>query len=233
MDANYNFGCPRIGNSNWASFYNSLVGDASVDDPGLLADLKAQSAAIRRSSIVGVPRWSATLRSSVAAALEHEAEGAAGPASANISSLRAFLQLTEEGGPVDVAQLETAEDALARLSYAMINRNAANIRRSPARMPAPVNFRLVHHDDIVPHLPPEDVGFNHEIEGADNRVWLQLLLHTATAYPSTEVWLSENQTAWTECSIETGEDHSCSWSVPILDYSIADHLDYFGVELNC
>eukprot|EP00048_Salpingoeca_helianthica_P015336 m.226243 g.226243 ORF g.226243 m.226243 type:complete len:317 (-) comp16901_c0_seq1:40-990(-) len=77
-----------------------------------------------------------------------------------------------------------------------------------------VNFtrRVVHQNDIVPHLPPYEIGFRHV---------------------TTEVWSqgegTTNKLKFTVCSATDGEDPNCSDSVPPKDYSVNDHLIYMGV----
>jgi len=67
-------------------------------------------------------------------------------------------------------------------------------------------MRMVHQDDIVPHLPPEIFGFQHETQ---------------------EVW--ENQGVYNVCDPNNGEDPNCSDSVSVLDFSISDHTSYMEV----
>ena len=73
-----------------------------------------------------------------------------------------------------------------------------------------ISWRMVHQDDIVPHLPPSDVGYHHV---------------------ATEVW-SKNHTAsgaleYIVCD-GSGEDPKCSDSVPAADYSADEHNTYMG-----
>lgn len=68
--------------------------------------------------------------------------------------------------------------------------------------------RVTHHEDIVPHLPPEDFGFYHV---------------------ATEVYYTSD-THYTVCD-NSGEDSECSdgnW----FDTSVSDHLDYLGITLS-
>ncbi|CCD67058.1 Fungal lipase-type domain-containing protein [Caenorhabditis elegans] len=73
----------------------------------------------------------------------------------------------------------------------------------------PYSFRIVHHKDIVPHIPPQ--------EGADK------LFHHRT-----EVWYNNNMTT-------TDPYHICAEADGLycsnrqLDTDIPDHLTYFGV----
>jgi len=67
--------------------------------------------------------------------------------------------------------------------------------------------RNTHADDIVVHLPPNAFGFQHE---------------------TTEVWNTGSN--FKVCSSSNGEDPNCADSVPFYDFSISDHLSYFGVS---
>ena len=71
-------------------------------------------------------------------------------------------------------------------------------------------IRYTNNNDIVPHLPPKIFGFNHLLR---------------------ESWI--NGTSIIECSRVDSEDPNCSDSVSVLNYSVSDHLDYFGIEENC
>jgi hypothetical protein len=68
-------------------------------------------------------------------------------------------------------------------------------------------YRIVNKADIVPHLPPKNLGF-----------W-----HIAT-----EVWW-KNNTYYKICN-DSGEDPTCSDSI-LTPLSITDHLDYLGVPI--
>jgi len=70
------------------------------------------------------------------------------------------------------------------------------------------SWRTVNQDDIVPHLPPQVLGFEH--------TW-------------TEVWFP-NSTSYYEICTNGPEDPNCSDSVYIDDYSINDHLTYLGFD---
>jgi Lipase (class 3) len=70
------------------------------------------------------------------------------------------------------------------------------------------SWRTVWIDDVVPHYPPEFLGYHH------------------TAH---ELWFSNNSTAFRDCD-GSGEDEHCSDSVPVDQYSISDHLEYLGLD---
>eukprot|EP00164_Ancoracysta_twista_P011337 GFYU01017445.1.p1 GENE.GFYU01017445.1~~GFYU01017445.1.p1 ORF type:complete len:360 (-),score=123.05 GFYU01017445.1:116-1195(-) len=74
----------------------------------------------------------------------------------------------------------------------------------------PDALRVVHYNDIVPHLPPDAFGFHHV---------------------PTEAWEQKDGTV--KVCNSTGEDKSCSWSVPLYDYSAEAHLTYLGVSTQC
>ena len=68
-------------------------------------------------------------------------------------------------------------------------------------------YRVVHHDDPVPHLPPPLLGFRHG---------------------PTEVWYAESGTGfgfYEVCDGEDGEDQQCSAGTT-LSAEITDHLTY-------
>lgn len=71
-------------------------------------------------------------------------------------------------------------------------------------------FRVTHWQDIVPHVPPEVMGFEHSIE---------------------EVWYVEDSSTYTRCSTTNGEDAKCSDGQP-TDLSIDDHLHYLGQPIS-
>jgi len=74
------------------------------------------------------------------------------------------------------------------------------------------SFREIHYADVVPHLPPEFLGFQHS---------------------ATEVWFDEAFSTWSVCSGDDGEDKACADSL-LLPVSVTDHLSYHGtVPMNC
>lgn len=73
------------------------------------------------------------------------------------------------------------------------------------------NYRLVHFRDMVPHLPPTQIGFWHGM---------------------TEVYYNQNFSSYQICTHNDGEDPQCSDRQ--FDLSIPDHLDYFNIDpSNC
>ena len=70
-------------------------------------------------------------------------------------------------------------------------------------------WRVVHYADVVPHLPPELLGFHHV---------------------ATEVWYNEPSTSYQVCN-GSGEDPNCSDSLLLPD-SISDHLDYINIMIS-
>lgn len=74
----------------------------------------------------------------------------------------------------------------------------------------PVLYRVINQDDIVPHLPPMDVGYHH---------------------PPTEIWFPTNYTYYEICD-QSGEDPNCSDSVPMTQLSPKDHVTYLGYGAN-
>lgn len=71
-----------------------------------------------------------------------------------------------------------------------------------------VHYRVTHNADPVPHILLIDLGF-----------W-----HT-----SQEIWYTEDNKSFKQCSIVNGEDTSCSDSL-ILDLDIIDHVTYLGQD---
>jgi putative lipase involved disintegration of autophagic bodies len=65
-------------------------------------------------------------------------------------------------------------------------------------------YRVVHHKDLIPHLPPESYYYHH------------------SAY---EVFFDKPMTSYVICS-DSGEDKKCSNQFA-PEYSIADHSFYF------
>ena len=70
-------------------------------------------------------------------------------------------------------------------------------------------YRVVHHADIVPHLPSEFMGFHH--------------------IPR-EVWYTENSTSYRVCD-GSGEDPNCSDSL-LFPVSVSDHLHYLNIPIS-
>lgn len=73
----------------------------------------------------------------------------------------------------------------------------------------PTHYRLVHHDDVVVHLPPESFGFHHTRR---------------------EIWYTEDSSSYYTAD-GSGEDAHGSDSVHFYDYSVDDHLEYCGVPI--
>lgn len=72
------------------------------------------------------------------------------------------------------------------------------------------SVRMVHEKDIVPHLPPDNLGYYH----VPQEVW-----QTGGVYQT--------------CSSSDGEDPACSAQFPADECNVADHLDYMGVQGLC
>ena len=71
------------------------------------------------------------------------------------------------------------------------------------------HYRITHHNDIVPHVPEELLGYRHT---------------------DTEVWYYNDGTEYTIC--DTNEDPECSNScAPLHCDSISDHLYYMGTNI--
>lgn len=84
-------------------------------------------------------------------------------------------------------------------------------------------FRVVHHRDIVAHIPP-----CHSYLTLNGCYESGIFAFYAYHHP-TEVWYKEDFASHTICSGSDGEDTKCSNSV--FETSIDDHLVYFGYRL--
>jgi len=69
------------------------------------------------------------------------------------------------------------------------------------------NYRVTHHKDPVPHLPPEAFGFHHN---------------------PNEVFYDELENEYTVCD-DSGEDPNCSDQY-YADLNVPDHLFYVGMD---
>eukprot|EP01133_Synstelium_polycarpum_P015061 gene15061-17826_t len=79
----------------------------------------------------------------------------------------------------------------------------------------PNNFRVVNHDDIVPHVPSEDIMF----------------LYSYRHVP-TEFWYPVNTTTYVECN-SSGEDPECSDSVDPLRYKQEPYFNHWAYHVFC
>ncbi|KAL4459318.1 hypothetical protein ABPG74_017931 [Tetrahymena malaccensis] len=76
----------------------------------------------------------------------------------------------------------------------------------------PQTARVVNNQDIVPHLPPNKIGYYHV---------------------GTEIWLDKEFNQQKDCQPFI-EDNSCSKSVKsIVSYSFFDHVNYLGNDTGC
>ena len=77
-----------------------------------------------------------------------------------------------------------------------------------------VSWRMVHQDDLVPHVPPIDVGYHHV---------------------ATEVWSVSDGSGGLKYIVcnGSGEDPACSDSVPAAKWTAADHDTYMGEAKKC
>jgi len=89
------------------------------------------------------------------------------------------------------------------------------------------HFRVIHHNDIVPHIPccqESLISTQCRSSGDKFDPWHVL----------TEIYYNSSSMAnWKYCLGEPlGEDTSCSYSLPVYDYSITNHLTYFDVHVS-
>jgi len=85
-------------------------------------------------------------------------------------------------------------------------------------------FRVVNFDDIVPHVPPQSMGFYH----VDTEVWVHNTTSDNCTVPvgtSTVGRVGDDEECYSTCN-GSGEDGSCSDSVSPFSLSIPDHLSY-------
>ena len=80
------------------------------------------------------------------------------------------------------------------------------------RSRGPAAYRVVNKRDVVPHLPPNGTTLGYTYR-----------------HMPTEVWLTPPDGAPRVCD-GSGEDASCSDSVPVLRLRPADHTSYFGLD---
>jgi len=72
-----------------------------------------------------------------------------------------------------------------------------------------VHWRLANEKDIIPNLPPRDLGFYHTC---------------------IDIWYTNNDPLeYRECSFANGEDPNCEY----IGYSIEDHMNYLDVYESC
>ena len=72
-------------------------------------------------------------------------------------------------------------------------------------------IRVVHHKDLVPHLPPSNAGYVHF---------------------SKEIFYNGNLTdGYTICDDDDGEDPKCSAQFKNVDYDVMNHMDYFDYHV--
>jgi hypothetical protein len=100
----------------------------------------------------------------------------------------------------------------------------------------PEIYRLVHWNDLVPHVPPcirnlkmqcVQGGLMDEIETVDSHT-PPLLWHAW--HVAQQVFYNEDSTSYTICS---GEDPKCSDRFTLLNVSVDNHLHYLNMRLQC
>eukprot|EP00344_Euplotes_crassus_P011272 CAMPEP_0196997070 /NCGR_PEP_ID=MMETSP1380-20130617/2787_1 /TAXON_ID=5936 /ORGANISM="Euplotes crassus, Strain CT5" /LENGTH=315 /DNA_ID=CAMNT_0042413205 /DNA_START=37 /DNA_END=984 /DNA_ORIENTATION=+ len=85
------------------------------------------------------------------------------------------------------------------------------------------SYRVIHDNDIVPHLPPCITDFN------DGCTKHGFLIPVFPYHAATEVLYEQGFESYKVCSTSEGEDKTCALSKS--GKSIPDHLTYFGVEV--
>jgi predicted lipase len=75
----------------------------------------------------------------------------------------------------------------------------------------PNAWRLIHHDDLIPHIPLKDMLIDHYL------------------HHSREIWYNEAFTNYTVCG--PNEDDNCAEGLPFWDWKVSDHDWYFNYGL--
>jgi len=89
-------------------------------------------------------------------------------------------------------------------------------------------YRIVHHHDIVPHLPPCNLEDRHCDLSEPFNIGTT---HWSPWHTGTEIWFNEDSTEYQTCTGNNGEDTNCSNSIPLLQCSVAQHTHYHGIEV--
>ena len=84
-------------------------------------------------------------------------------------------------------------------------------------------YRLVHHRDIVAHLPPCNVFGEGEGCSKDGKVG------PFPYHPPTEIFYDSDFVEYKECDHKEGEDMSCSNG--IIDFGLFEHNWYFNIPV--
>ena len=91
------------------------------------------------------------------------------------------------------------------------------------------NYRVVHYQDIVPHVPPCSV--NDQICKLKTNFELGDLLWQPW-HAGVELWFNYNFTSYKTCTSNYGEDPNCSDSVSLSSTSVSQHMIYFGTDIS-
>jgi len=84
-------------------------------------------------------------------------------------------------------------------------------------------YRVIHHYDVVPHLPPCDY-----MKGCEKTAGSTTYFHA-----NTEVWYPKPEMKKGDYKMCSFEDHSCSNSISVMDASSTEHKTYFGIRISC
>lgn len=100
-------------------------------------------------------------------------------------------------------------------------------------------YRVTHFRDIVPHLPPQLVGFHHttqEVSGlfapVIEIVMMWMLMNDCLGV-FVQIFYDQFSSSYRNCSREDGEDTACSNNCSIFGCtSIVDHLTYLNITMS-
>jgi len=134
-----------------------------------------------------------------------------GAAMANIAT----FDLASNGYPIanvlyNYGQPRTGNPAYGHAYETIVTNRSSTIQKQKIGDNANIHsYRVVHYQDPVPQLPPQAFGFQHS---------------------PLEVWYNQDQSSYTLCSMNNGEDPTCSDSQ--IDLNIEDHLSYVNIRIS-
>lgn len=195
------FGTPRVGNPAFAASYETVVRDHNLT-------------AVKINTLAPQSKWSPVLTEAVrraAAAADPEAVKATVIAAVQASHEEVKALPAAQGASAKIGRLAARAHTTKAIHAAVMAEHvdfSANLRTGAAAFNT-TTWRVTHHADPVPHLPLEAMGF---------------------AHPAQEIWYNEDQTSYTTCDPNNGEDPTCSDSLP-LDIDVLDHLSYMLLDI--
>jgi len=90
-------------------------------------------------------------------------------------------------------------------------------------------YRVVHYEDIVPHVPPcslldTSCTIGKLVKPIGSIFWQPW-------HVGAQIWYDYDFTSYQTCTANFGEDPNCSDSIDLVAGSIEQHLHYFGLEV--